>query len=70
MCVCVCEYSFHVIFMLNIKYDDIIQIYNLLATWERFLCGKRHKKDVIQFQAELSKNVVNIYTDLINKTYE
>jgi len=42
---------------------------NLLLTWKRFLRGKKHKKDVIQFQAELAKNLASLYTDLKNKTY-
>ncbi len=38
-------------------------------TWEKFLRGKKRKKDVVQFQAELAKNIVNLYLDLKNKTY-
>ncbi|MEK7091530.1 MAG: reverse transcriptase/maturase family protein [Patescibacteria group bacterium] len=50
-------------------YNYIISIENLLLTWERFLRGKKHKKDVIKFQAELGTNVASLYTDLKNKTY-
>ena len=52
------------------KYNDIITIGNILATWQRFLCGKRHKKDVIRFQAELGQNLVSLHHDLRNKTYK
>lgn len=51
------------------SYDSIITIENLLLTWERFLRGKKHKKDVIQFQAEFSTNIANLYADLKNRTY-
>jgi len=33
------------------------------------LRGKKRKKDVIKFQAELTTNIVGLYTDLKNKTY-
>lgn len=51
------------------SYDSIITIESLLITWERFLRGKRRKKDVIKFQAELGTNIASLYTDLKNKTY-
>lgn len=50
-------------------YDSIITVENLLFTWEKFLCGKRNKKDVVQFQSELATHIVGLYTDLKNKTY-
>lgn len=31
--------------------------------------GKRHKKDVTEFQVELGKNIVDLYQDVKNKTY-
>lgn len=55
--------------MFTHRYDSIITIENLLLTWERFLRGKKHKKDVIKFQAELATNITSLYTDLKNKTY-
>ena len=55
--------------MLVHEYDSIIEIENLLLTWEKFLRRKRKKKDVIKFQAELATNIVSLYTDLKNKTY-
>jgi retron-type reverse transcriptase len=56
--------------MFTCKYQDIITIENILATWERFIRGKRAKKDVIRFQAELSENLVLLQADLQNKTYQ
>ena len=52
------------------KYNDIITIGNILATWQLFLRGKRHKKDIIRFQAELGQNLVSLHHDLRNKTYK
>ncbi len=50
-------------------YDSIITVENLLLTWERFLRGKRNKKDVVEFQLELGKNLLSLHQDLKNKTY-
>jgi retron-type reverse transcriptase len=55
--------------MINHTYDSIITIENLLSTWERFLRGKKHKKDVIKFQAELATNITSLYTALKDRTY-
>ena len=55
--------------MLAHHYDSIITIENLLITWERFLRGKRNKKDVIKFQTELAGNITNLYKDLKSKNY-
>jgi retron-type reverse transcriptase len=51
------------------SYDSIITIENVLKTWELFLRGKKHKKDVIQFQSELATNLIRLYSDLKTKTY-
>ncbi len=50
-------------------YDDIIAIDNLLATWEGFLHGKRHKKDVMEFKMRFSENILKLYRELFQKTY-
>jgi len=42
---------------------------NLLLTWERFLRGKRRKKDVIAFQLRLAEELKNIHASLKNRTY-
>lgn len=56
--------------MLTHKYQDIISIENLLATWDRFVRGKRKKRDVIKFQLELADNLVELHAALKNKTYK
>ena len=55
--------------MFNHKYHNIISIENLLATWERFLRGKRNKKDVIIFQSKLSDNIMDLHALLQTRTY-
>jgi RNA-directed DNA polymerase len=55
--------------MLTHTYNSIITVENLLLTWEKFLRGKRRKRDVIQFQVELAANITSLYCDLKNKTY-
>ncbi len=42
---------------------------NLLTVWERFLRGKRSKKDVLDFQSRLADNLASLHSDLVNKTY-
>lgn len=51
------------------RYNSIISIENLLATWERFLRGKRHKKDVIVFQSKLADNIAILHSLLQARTY-
>lgn len=56
--------------MFTHKYNNIISIENLLSTWDRFIRGKRRKKDVIKFEAELADNILELHTLLQNRTYE
>src|SRR3989344_3812147 len=56
--------------MLTHKYQDIISIENLLATWDRFIRGKRKKRDVIKFHLELADTLVELHTALKNKIYK
>ncbi|HUT96092.1 MAG TPA: reverse transcriptase/maturase family protein [Candidatus Paceibacterota bacterium] len=56
--------------MFNHRYKDIIKIDNLLVAWEYFLRGKKHKKDVMIFQAELTANIADLYCSLVNHTYK
>lgn len=56
--------------MFDHKYKDIIKIENLLETWNRFLRGKKQKRDVILFQAQLAVNLAGLYNSLANHTYE
>ncbi len=56
--------------MFDHKYKDIIKIENLLETWNRFLRGKKQKRDVMLFQAQLAANLADLYNSLANYTYE
>ncbi len=56
--------------MLAAKYDDIISLDNLLLAWREFLRGKRHKKDVQEFQLRLMDNIIALHLDLKHKTYK
>jgi len=42
---------------------------NLLLAWQEFIIGKKHKKDVLEFQHNLFKNIYSLYQDLKNKIY-
>jgi retron-type reverse transcriptase len=56
--------------MFEHKYEKIIKIENLIATWERFLRGKRRKKDVASFEARLTDNLAGLHQALADKIYE
>jgi retron-type reverse transcriptase len=51
-------------------YDDIISVENLLEAWQEFLRGKRHKKDVQEFQLNLMKSIFDLHNELKSKTYK
>lgn len=51
------------------NYDSIISIENLLDAWKSFQRGKKNKKDVQMFEYHLLDNLLNLHTDLKNKTY-
>lgn len=50
-------------------YNDIISVENLLLAWKEFIRGKRKKSDVQVFQYALMHNILELHTDLKNKTY-
>ncbi len=51
-------------------YEDIISTENLLEAWKEFRRGKRGKKDVQEFQADLMHNILHLYGELKAKTYK
>lgn len=51
------------------NYNSIISIENLLVAWRQFLNGKRSKKDVLEFERNLTINIFSLHSDLKNKTY-
>ncbi|MEK7643462.1 MAG: reverse transcriptase/maturase family protein [Patescibacteria group bacterium] len=50
-------------------YDDIISLENFLDAWREFVRGKRHRKDVQQFELYLISNIILLHNDLKAKTY-
>ncbi len=57
------------LYMFTHTYNNIITVKNLLLTWEHFLPGKRHKKDVMIFESQLSYHIAELHTLLGTKTY-
>jgi retron-type reverse transcriptase len=54
----------------NNNYQYIISIDNLLGAWQEFLCGKRNRKDVQQFEFNLMDNIIDLHSDLVSKNYK
>lgn len=51
-------------------YDDIISIENLLISWQEFLLGKRKKRDVAEFSADLMDNILELRQELAERKYK
>lgn len=51
-------------------YKDIISLENLLEAWKEFRVGKKQRKDVLEFESNLMKNIIELHQDLVRKTYE
>jgi len=56
--------------LINIEYNNIISIENLLEAWKEFLSGKKNRKDVQQFERNLMSNIISLHEDLSLKTYK
>jgi RNA-directed DNA polymerase len=52
------------------KFEEIISLDNLLAAWQEFLRGKRNRKDVQEFSANLMDNIFLLHHDLAYHVYE
>lgn len=55
---------------LDISYQDIISLDNLLSAWQEFLRGKRKRKDVQEFSLNLMDNITALHGDLFHHTYK
>jgi RNA-directed DNA polymerase len=55
--------------LIKIDYQDIISVKNLYDAWQEFLPGKKNKKDVAEFALNLSHNIFQLHSDLVNKSY-
>jgi retron-type reverse transcriptase len=50
-------------------YDNIISPENLLEAWREFVRGKRHRKDVQEFENRLMDNIFALHRQLTTKSY-
>src|SRR3989344_1689624 len=51
------------------SFEEIISLENLLESWKEFLRGKRKRKDVQEFSLSLMDNIIQLYQELANHTY-
>lgn len=51
-------------------YNDITSVENLLDAWKEFRRGKREKKDVQEFQADLMHNILLLHEELRARVYK
>lgn len=58
-----------VLIKLDIGYQDIISLENLLGAWKEFIKGKKKKEDVEIFQRNLMANIISLHTDLESGVY-
>ena len=55
--------------LFNKKYEEIITRENILNAWRQFSNGKKNKQDVSLFSMHLTRNIENLYLQLISKSY-
>lgn len=51
-------------------YSQIIKFNNILGAWNEFRRGKKHKKDLIEFEYNLEENLFDLQRKLIQKNYQ
>ena len=54
---------------LELKYEDIISLDNLLLAWQEFIVGKKSKTDVISFSLDLTDNILQLHNELAKLEY-
>lgn len=54
---------------LEITYDDIISLDNLLSAWREFRAGKRAKPDVQKFERHLMNNLLLLHDEICSGDY-
>ena len=54
----------------NFSFERIISVDNLLLAWQEFVKGKRNKRDVQEFGLHLMDNLVELHSELANKSYK
>jgi len=63
------RYIRSVVMIIILKYDELFTFENLLNAHYLARKGKRNKKDVIQFELNLSSNLWNLYDELNSRSY-
>lgn len=53
----------------KIEYEDICNLGNLLLAWRKARKGKTKKDYVIEFEKNLERNLIDLYEELKNQTY-
>lgn len=51
------------------SYKDIISLRNLLEAWKEFRVGKKQRKDVLEFESNLMRNIIELHYELVRKVY-
>lgn len=54
----------------NHLFDQIVSAENLFSAWDAFKLNKRNKKDVMEFEWDLEKNIFNLSRELKSKLYK
>jgi len=52
------------------SFSNIISLENLFLSWQEFRYGKRHKKDVQDFEKKLENNIFSLHQELILGKYQ
>lgn len=51
-------------------FEEVISLENLCEAWQEFICGKRKKKDVQEFQMKLMDEILSLHAELAAGTYK
>lgn len=54
---------------MNVDYDKLISIENLLESWRTYRAGKSRKRDVMEFERHLEDNLFSLRDNLKNSNY-
>ena len=49
--------------------EDSFNFEKLLDVHKKFRCSKQHKRETINFEVNLSQNLVNMSNEIVNKKY-
>jgi len=54
----------------NLSYEYLCSLGNLILAWRNARKGKTHREDVVGFEENIEKNLVELHKELINLTYK